>query len=343
MIRFEASYYDGKSSRKKAVEVAFSPPGRLRIIGLDRDLLHNLGEVRISPQLGDTLRSIYLPDGAKLETGDHRAVDAILEASRSGRWGRLRHLLESRARFALAAVVIMILVLWGLMGYGLPFLAAKVAQAVPAVLLETIGKESLALLDRTLLRPTALEAGKQDSIRLLLGPLVAATENAYDLRLEFRASGRLGANALALPSGVIVMTDDLVRLAEHAEDLTAVLAHEAGHIVQRHSLRQLLQSTAILLVMASITGDLTSLTTLSAALPTLLVDASYSRAFEREADQFALDYLATQGISSSHFAHILLRLKAAHADDPEVHNYLASHPKTSQRIEGITGSRPRQP
>ncbi|MCH7573836.1 MAG: M48 family metallopeptidase [Candidatus Marinimicrobia bacterium] len=343
MIRFEAFYFDGKSSRKRAAEVEFSPPGTLRIGGLEKDLRYPLAEVRFSSQLGSTVRSVYLPDGAKLETTDHQAIDAILEQIQTGGWGRLRHLLESRSRFILPMVAMTILSLWGLIGYGLPFLATQVARAVPAGLRETMGEEALAMLDGALLRPSDLEPATQDSIRLLLVPISAGMENIYDLRLEFRASGRLGANALALPSGVIVMTDDLVRLAEHAEDLTAVLAHEAGHIVQRHSLRQLLQSAAIVLVMASLTGDLTSLTSLSAALPTLLVNAGYSRAFEREADEFALDYLASQGISSSHFAHILLRLVAAHSDDPEVHNYLASHPKTSQRIEAITGSRPRQP
>src|SRR2546426_7673245 len=46
------------------------------------------------------------------------------------------------------------------------------------------------------------------------------------MRLEFRASRIIGPNAFALPSGIIVVTDQLVRLARNDEQVLAVLAHE---------------------------------------------------------------------------------------------------------------------
>ncbi len=45
-----------------------------------------------------------------------------------------------------------------------------------------------------------------------------------------------GANAFALPGGVLFMTDALVALAEPAAIL-GVLAHELGHVQQRHATR----------------------------------------------------------------------------------------------------------
>ena len=86
----------------------------------------------------------------------------------------------------------------------------------------------------------------------------------------------MGANAFALPNGTIVVTDDLVKLAEHDDELVAVLAHEIGHVVSRHALRRVLQDSGVMLLVAGITGDIVSISSLAAALPTLLIEAKYS-------------------------------------------------------------------
>ena len=41
--------------------------------------------------------------------------------------------------------------------------------------------------------------------------------------------------ALALPGGIIVVTDDMVNLAANDPELLAVLAHEMGHLRGRHA------------------------------------------------------------------------------------------------------------
>ena len=158
-------------------------------------------------------------------------------------------------------------------------------------------------------------------------------------RLEFRKSERVGPNAFALPSGIIVLTDELVLLAQHQNELIGVLAHEICHAKNRHALRTLLQNSAVALLVASVAGDLTSHTDLSAALPKLLLEAGYSRAFEMEADQFALQYLLAHDIPPASFANILLRLEERTAHKSEGHNYLASHPMTSQRIRMFRAER----
>ena len=55
-----------------------------------------------------------------------------------------------------------------------------------------------------------------------------ATRQPYTL--VFRKSDAIGANAMALPSGTIVVTDGLVTLAEDDREILGVLAHEAGHV-----------------------------------------------------------------------------------------------------------------
>jgi predicted Zn-dependent protease len=169
-------------------------------------------------------------------------------------------------------------------------------------------------------------------LRARFAAMTEPLADGHTFRLEFRRSGRIGPNAFALPSGIIVVTDELVMLAEHENEIVAVLAHEIGHVRHRHGLRTLLQNSAVALLIASVTGDLASVTALSAALPTLLVEAKYSRAFETEADRFALEYLREHRIPPAHFADMLSRLDVAIGRKREVHDYLASHPVTSERI-----------
>ena len=102
----------------------------------------------------------------------------------------------------------------------------------------------------------------------------------------------------------------MVELAGSDEALAGVLAHESGHIRARHALRHVLQSTGSGLLIAAVTGDITSITSLSATLPTALIDAGYSRDFENEADDAAVAYLFKTGIEPKVYAQTLAKLQA---------------------------------
>ena len=58
--------------------------------------------------------------------------------------------------------------------------------------------------------------------------------------IKFNKSNILGPNALALPGGPIIITDDLVELLKD-DDLILVIAHEIAHIKERHSLQQIVE------------------------------------------------------------------------------------------------------
>src|SRR5437764_1298137 len=77
-------------------------------------------------------------------------------------------------------------------------------------------------------------------------PRVLPAHPRLPIRLLVRNSEQLGANALALPDGTIVVTDWMVRLVQTRDNrlddagkdqLAAVLAHEVGHIEHRHTAR----------------------------------------------------------------------------------------------------------
>jgi len=329
MTPVRARYYDGKTSNYREVLIYADLPGRLRVVGEGIDFSRRLADVALSARVGNSRRHIRFPDGSQCETDDNDGVDRILAAMKLGAPGRLLHLLESRTGYIVAALALTAVALWAGTVYGIPALAKQVAFNLPTSVDKAIGRNALEGLDHMLLQPSTLPPARQQAVRDLFAKMISGIDGAGEYRIELRSSSRLGANALALPSGVVVVTDGLVGLAHSDDELTAVFAHEIGHLLHRHSLRRLLQDSGTVVVVAAVTGDLTSVASLG-ALPVAFLEAHYSRDFEREADDFALQYMRNHGLPPEAFAAILLRMQQGR---PEGIPYLSTHPTTSERVE----------
>ena len=154
------------------------------------------------------------------------------------------------------------------------------------------------LLDQLMFEPSKLPEERQQHIQQLFADIQSMDVEYANFTLEFRAAEKIGANAFAIPGGLIVMTDEMTELASNDDEIIAVLAHEVGHLVQRHSLRIILQNSVSAVFIAALTGDLTNVTALSATIPTVLMQAKYSRDFEQEADEFSFNYLERKGINT---------------------------------------------
>jgi Zn-dependent protease with chaperone function len=339
MTEVPAVYYDGRSATGRPVRLLFDGAGNLEISGLDAPLRYPAEALRYSSRLGNTPRSITLPGGAKCETGENDAIDAVLEARGADVRGRALHRLESRWPWILLLLVVAAGVVWATVKYAVPELARQAAFALPPGADRSLASGVMETLDKHLLAPSKLEPARRDALQARFQDLTRGLETPHPFRLEFRASPVLGPNALALPDGTIIMTDELVRLAGRDEELMSVLAHEAGHIVHRHALRGVLQSAAVTLAVAFALGDVVSLTSIAAALPAMLVEAKFSRDFELEADEYALNLMRTRKLSPQHAAAILERLAKHHGEAGEKFGYLSSHPATAERIRMFSTAR----
>ena len=257
----------------------------------------------------------------------------MFSAARATTLGRLLHRWESGLGYVLAALAITAVSLWAGVTYGIPAAAKQIAFRLPAATDQLIGGEALEGLDKTLLNPTQLPPLRQVELKTLFSNMAAKIPGAADYRLELRASKVIGPNALALPSGIVVVTDPLIGLAQSDDELVAVLAHEIGHLKHRHGLQRVLQDSATTLVLIAITGDISSVISLTAALPSLLVQSKYSRDFEREADDFAFDYLKQNKVPPEALTAILVRMEKKDGASGNVLDYLSSHPATKERAE----------
>jgi Zn-dependent protease with chaperone function len=341
--------YDGKTSAHWPAQLTAYPGGLLQLRWEEGAADYPLDAVKVSSRLGSTPRYFTLPDGRKFESLENDAVDALLrQHSRQELhgWQAFLHQLESRMHYVVLALIVVVVFSWGMLKYGLPAAAEAIAYRLPQNIMQNATDTTLAVLDEHYLKPSALDEGVQQRLAARFATMSRQVEQGFNYQLVFRQGGKmLGANAFALPSGTIVLTDELVKIAGNDDEVVAVLAHELGHVVHRHSLRQVLQNSAVSLAVTYATGDVSSLLV---ALPVLFVQMGYSRRFENEADQFAYDFLQQNDIPLQSFANILEGLEAAHTerrskqekekqsgDDSTVVNifeYLSTHPATEERV-----------
>ena len=342
MISIQGKWYEGKTSATEDVVCIVYDNGAYRIERMsDGDLILNRPrfDIHVSPRLANTQRYLLFPDGEKFATDDNDTVDRIETQFAKPSWLRFVNRLESHWRYVLPALVLLLLILWGLMSYGIPWVAKTIAYRLPPSILSFASDQTLDILDRSIFEPSELDENTQ---RELLGHFqsVLRAHSDYKPEILFRKGGRIGPNAFALPSGTIVFTDEMIQISEHDDELLAVLTHEIGHIVHRHGMRTLIQDSILGFVLMSITGDVSGSSELFLGLPVLLTELAYSRNFEREADEYALTYMRINGISSLHFASLMRRIESQRPDAPEIANgkwinYLSTHPLTEERLKGF--------
>jgi Zn-dependent protease with chaperone function len=343
MSMMRGYYYDGKSSARCQVIIERDGP-QLKVRGDGVILEFPIASILITSRGGGVQRSLRLPNGGLCELMGDADPYLMSDLKCEGKIHRLLERWENSIPFALLALVLTLTVIVSFIRYGIPAIAKHVAVAVPAESEVVLGRESLSFLDRYLMKPTVLPEEKQLEVKELFDDLKRKLPEASGYRIELRSAESIGANAFALPGGAIVVTDAMVQLAKGKNELEGVLAHEAAHEHSRHALRQVLQSTGTGLLIAALTGDITSITSLSATLPTALIDAGYSRDFEYEADDAAVEYLKKSGINPKVYADTLARLQAEHdkrsGEKGTVRRWsplelFSTHPETPDRIKRV--------
>ncbi|MBN8481186.1 MAG: M48 family metallopeptidase [Xanthomonadales bacterium] len=333
MNAFSAHWFDGITSRMHAVTVARGDDGFVHVAGDDVDRREPLADLRISPRLGRTPRTIAFPDGARVLVADHPMLDDWFP--QEDRLLRLVDRLERHAHAVAASIVLCVAALGAAAAWGIPWLSDRIAERVPASVEAKLGDGVLEQLDsRFGFGPSGLETAREADLRARFERVVAASGTDTTHRLEFRHADAVGANALALPGGTIVVTDDLVNALHDDRAFDAVIAHELGHQQHRHALRQTLRSSFVVILAAFFAGDVSAASTVVVGVPTFLLQSHYSRGFEEESDRSAFATLEATGESPAWFAEAMRALMAAHdevaGDDVK---YLSTHPSSAERIE----------
>ncbi len=151
-------------------------------------------------------------------------------------------------------------------------------------------------------------------------------------------------NAFMAPNGMMVVWTGLLLRAQNEAQVAAVIGHEAGHYIKRHSLKAWLDAKSRTDLMALLAiglavggvpsgGDIFNLTQLLQAG----FMAKHSRDNEREADKIGLDLLIKGGYDPKEapkiWENIIKEMELGEVNKPLA--FLASHPAPEERIKNL--------
>src|SRR5690606_24835376 len=163
---------------------------------------------------------------------------------------------------------------------------------------------------------------------------------------EFFAVRESSINAFALPGGFIGVHTGLIAVAENESELASVLAHEIGHVTQRHIARMLSQQrqASMMALAGMVLGALAARGSPDAAIGAMSLGdtlatrsmLSFSRDAEREADRIGLDMLREARFDVRAAPRFFERLQQANRyNEGNVPVYVRTHPVTGERMNDL--------
>lgn len=152
-------------------------------------------------------------------------------------------------------------------------------------------------------------------------------------------------NAFALPGNKIGVHTGMIQLVDNQDQLAAVIGHEIGHVLAKHSNERVSQEMAVSQGMALIQAVTAPQTALGqTAIGLLGVGAQYgvlmpySRTHESEADIIGVDLMAKAGFDPRQ--SITLWQKMDQASQGQSIEFLSTHPSHSTRIQDLSQHMP---
>ena len=320
-----AVYFDGLSSRRRAVTLAFSEALEINEDG-NNAAAWPYGDIRRADSPSGTLRLSCLtaPALARLEIRD-----AAVAAELSARCARLDQDVPGRrgvgaiVGWSLAAAASIVAVVL----FGLPLAADRLTPLVPQSFerrLGAVAEEQVRIVfgNKVCDNP----AGRAAFIKLVNAVREAGS---FEASVESAVLSSPIPNAFALPGGKVYLFSALLAKADSADEISGILAHEFGHVRNRDGTRTLIHNGGTSFLIGLLFGDITGSSALIFASRSL-VTASYSREAEQDADSFAISVMHRLGRSPKPMGELMFRVTGKEADSSLT--ILANHPLTEDRL-----------
>ena len=172
-----------------------------------------------------------------------------------------------------------------------------------------------------------------------VGHWIALQSERPDLPWSFGVIDSPNINAFAAPGGYIVMTAGLYQLLENESQLAAVLAHEISHVIEKHHLdairdtsqRELLGSLAVKVTDEKHRDTMRKLVNSGVQIYARGLD----QRFEYGADRRGVVLAARSGYDPYAMLDVLTTLSSINSADESMAVFLNTHPPLNKRIETL--------
>lgn len=332
----EATFTDGRTARRHTVRVTVEAEG-LRIASDDGAVAETwpFDDLRLVDEVyaGRPVRLKRKSGGARLTVADSEILDRLHPHADHLRRKDLRGAnMKVRAAAWVGATAAILAGFWFL----LPLAAAPIASQVPLSWEEGLGRtvqrQALALMAADS-RVCDDWLGEQ-AMEKLVRRLSAARPSRYRFRVTVVDNGTV--NAFAAPGGYIVVFRGLIENSAGADGLAGVMAHEMGHVIERHGMENLVKALGLSFVMSALIGDTSGFASIGTDLAQSLATSRFSRDAEREADRVAVEMLNRAGISGRGFQAFFQTIAGKTGqEESTIGRYFASHPATGGRARFV--------
>ena len=161
-----------------------------------------------------------------------------------------------------------------------------------------------------------------------IGQRLAAGSSRPNIPYTFQVVNDRGVNAFATMGGFIYLNKGLLMLASNEAELASVMAHEIGHITERHAVKQMRQQA----ISSGLVGAAGLNRNVAANIGVeLAFRRPNSRKDEYEADVVGLQMLRQAGYAPSAMVDFMAKLLS----ERSVPTFLSTHPATSERINRL--------
>jgi len=179
-----------------------------------------------------------------------------------------------------------------------------------------------------------------------LGERIAAASADPSRHFDFFIVRDGSINAFALPGGHIGVHTGLISTTRNESELASVIAHEIGHVTQKHIARMVdsqksaglatLLALAVAILAARSNSQISEAAIVGSQAASLQNQLNFTRENEREADRAGFQTLVAAGFSPQGMATFFERLQAeGRVSETNAPAYLRTHPLTFQRIADI--------
>jgi predicted Zn-dependent protease len=167
-----------------------------------------------------------------------------------------------------------------------------------------------------------------------VGQKIVKVCDRKDIKYTFKVLDSEEINAFACPGGYIYIYSGLLKILDNEAQLAAVLGHEIGHVVARHSVQrlQIVYGYSILMEFA-LAGKLSNTARQIVDASTGLILQGYGRENEYEADNYGILYEKKAGYNPNGMIQLFEKFKKMEGKPPTYfEKLLSSHPPAQDRI-----------